>query len=112
MLMNDKTTQYTIYIGLNDADTGAQKFDTEKYVSILRRVCKSYHVAFSFHLTTGGYVHDDGRYTEENTLQLMLLNAEEATVTEIAKDLCAFFHQESVMVTKSACSVVFIRDSF
>ena len=64
-----------------------------------------------FHLTTGGYVHDDGRYTEENTLQLMLLNAEESTVTEIAKDLCTFFHQESVMVTKSACSVVFIRDS-
>ena len=60
---------------------------------------------------TGVYVHDDGRYTEENTLQLMLLNAEEATVTEIAKDLCAFFHQESVMVTKSVCSVVFIRDS-
>ena len=109
--MNEQTLQYTIYIGLNDADTGSQKFETEKYVSILRRVCQSYHVAFSFHLTTGGYVHDDGRYTEENTLQLMLLNAEEATVTEIAKDLCTFFHQESVMVTKSACSVVFIRDS-
>ena len=119
--MNEQTLQYTIYIGLNDADTGAQKFDTEKYVSILRRVCQSYHVAFSFHLSSGGYVHDDGRYTEENTLQLMLLNAEESTVTlmnaaedtvnEIAKDLCAFFHQESVMVTESACSVVFIRDS-
>lgn len=109
--MNDQTTQYNIYIGLNDEDTGAQKFDTEKYVSILRRVCQSYHVAFSFHPMTGGYVHDDGRYTEENTLQLMLLNAEESTVTEIAKDLCAFFHQESVMVTMSACSVVFIRDS-
>ena len=36
--MNDKTTQYSIYIGLNDADTGSQKFETEKYVSILRRV--------------------------------------------------------------------------
>lgn len=111
MLMNDKTTQYSIYIGLNDADTGSQKFETEKYVSILRRVCQNYHVAFSFQLTNGGYFHDDGRYTEENTLQLMLLNAEEATVTEIAKDLCAFFHQESVMVTKSVCSVIFIRDS-
>ena len=110
-MRNDQTIQYTIYIGLNDADTGVQKHDTEKYISILRRVCQNYHVAFSFQLTNGGYVHDDGRYTEENTLQLMLLNAEEATVTEIAKDLCAFFHQESVMVTKSVCSVVFIRDS-
>ena len=90
-MRNDQTIQYTIYIGLNDADTGVQKHDTEKYISILRRVCQNYHVAFSFQLT--------------------LLNSEEATVTEIAKDLCAFFHQESVMVTKSLCSVVFIRDS-
>ena len=109
--MNEQNLQYTIYIGLNDADTGVQKHDTEKYVSLLRRVCQSYHVAFSFHLTKGGYFHDDGRYTEENTLVLMLMNAAEDTVNEIAKDLCAFFHQESVMVTKSACSVVFIRDS-
>lgn len=109
--MNDKTTQYSIYIGLNDAETGSQKFETEKYVSILRKVCQNYHVAFSFQLTNGGYFHDDGRYTEENTLQLLLLNTEETTVTEIAKDLCAFFHQESVMVTKSVCSVIFIRDS-
>ena len=110
--MNEQTFQYTIYIGLNDADTGMQKHDTGKYVSLLRKVCQSYHVAFSFHLTNGGYFHDDGRYTEENTLVLMLMNTPEETVVEIAKDLCAFFHQESVMMTKDSCSVVFIRENF
>ena len=38
------------------------------------------------------------------------LNVSEQTVTEIAKDLCAFFHQESVMVTFSPVKVVFIQE--
>lgn len=109
--MNGQTMQSTIYVGLNDAETGVQKFDTEKYVSILKNVCRSYQVAFSMHRLGGGYFHEDGRYTEENTLALMLMDVPQQTVTEIAKDLCAFFRQESVMVTSSPCSVVFVKES-
>ena len=108
--MDNQTMQYTIYIGLNDSETGTQKFDTEKYVSILRNVCRNYQVAFSFHMINGGYFHEDGRYTEENTLVLILIDTPEKTVMEIAKDLCAFFHQESVMVTGDTCSVVFVQE--
>ena len=108
--MDNQTTQYTIYIGLNDAETGTQKFDTEKYVSILRNVCRNYQVAFSFHMINGGYFHEDGRYTEENTLVLILIDTPEKTVMEIAKDLCAFFHQESVMVVYSQPEVEFIQE--
>ncbi len=105
------STQSTIYVGLNDADTKVQKFDTEKYISVLRNVCHNYNVAFSFHMINGGYFHDDGRYTEENTLVLILIDVPENMVREIAKDLCAFFHQESVMVTAAPCSVEFVREN-
>ncbi len=108
--MSEQPLQTTIYIGLNDAETGVQVFDTEKYLSILKNVCRNYQVAFSVHCINGGYIHEDGRYTEENTLSLMLLQVPEETVMEIAKDLCAFFHQESVMVTSSPCSVVFVQE--
>ena len=108
--MNGQTMQSTIYIGLNDADTGVQRFGTEKYISILKNVCRSYQVAFSVHRINGGYFHEDGRYTEENTLQLMLMNVDESVVLEIAKDLCAFFHQESVMVTTAPCAVVYVQE--
>jgi len=103
--------QSTIYVGLNDSETGVQKFSTEKYLSILKNVCKSYRVAFSVQVINGGYFHEDGRYTEENTLTLTLMEVPEETVTEIAKDLCAFFNQESVMVTSSPSSVVFVHES-
>ena len=53
--MNEQTLQSTIYIGLNDADTGVQKFSTEKYLSILKNVCRNYQVAFSIHRINGGY---------------------------------------------------------
>ena len=109
--MKEQALQSTIYIGLNDAETGVQKFGTEKYISILKSVCQSYQVAFSMHLLSGGYFHEDGRYTEENSLALMLLGVPKETVMEIAKDLCAFFHQESVMVTTSPCAVVFVKES-
>lgn len=109
MIIQD--TQYSIYIGLNDSETGVQKFDTEKYISILKNVCRNYDVAFSFQKTSGGYFHKDGRYTEENTLILTLLDVTEEKVIEIAEDICAFFNQESVMVTHAQRSVLFVSNS-
>ena len=38
------------------------------------------------------------------------LSESEQTVMEIAKDLCVFFHQESVMVTTVPVRVVFVRE--
>ena len=89
-----------IYIGLNDQVTGEQKFVTDRYASLLKKVCMSYRVPFSFHLMEGGYIYESGEYTQENTLLLTLIDADPALVDEIARDLCAFFRQESVLITK------------
>ena len=99
-----------IYVGLNDSETMIQKHDTEKNISVLKIVCQSYHVAFSFCVQRGGYFHEDGRFTQENTLVLSMIDADSTTVNEIAKDLCAFFHQESVMVTESPIKAYFVKD--
>ena len=108
--MKKQSVETTIYIGLNDAETGVQRYDSEKYISILKNVCRNYRIAFSVQMINGGYFHEDGRYTEENTLLLKLIDVPEQTITEIAKDLCAFFNQESVMVTSAPSSVVFIKE--
>ena len=103
-------TETKLYVGLNDSVTMAQEFDTEKYVSILKNVCRSYHVAFSFSVEEGGYFHENGDYTQEQTLILSLIDVEERIAAEIAKDLCVFFHQESVLMTTSAVKAVFISE--
>ena len=102
--------QTAIYVGLNDSEPGVQKFGTEKYLSILKNVCRGYRVPFSVQLINGGYFHEDGRYTEENSLKLTLVDISEEIIIEIAKDLCAFFNQESVMVTSSPSSVIFVNE--
>ncbi len=43
-------------------------------------------------------------------LILSLIDVEESMATEIAKDLCAFFHQDSVLLTTSEIKAVFINE--
>lgn len=100
-----------IYIGLNDATTKQQKHSTETYVDIMKYVCKSHHVPFAFSINEGGYFHENGDYTQERILLISLMDADKQIAEAIAKDLCAFFHQESVMVTESVVNVSFIKDN-
>ena len=100
-----------IYVGLNDSVTKTQIFETEKYISILRNVCFAYHTAFSFDVEEGGYIHENGEYTRETSLILSLIDVNKKTVNEIAKDLCVFFHQESVMITDNLIRTYFISET-
>ncbi len=61
----NKVRQANIYIGLKDSEVYEQLFETEKYISILKNVCKAYRVAFSMNRINGGYFHEDGTYVEE-----------------------------------------------
>lgn len=92
-------TQTQVYIGLNDAETKQQKHETERYVSMLKRVCIEYGVPFSFDVINGGYIHDNGEYTEEKTIELTFIDVQQDIIDQIASDLCTFFRQESVLVT-------------
>ena len=103
-------TETRIYIGLNDSETKKQKFKTEKYMSILKNVCQSYHVAFSVGVEQGGYFHENGEYTEETSFCLLLIDAKRDVVKKVAGDLCAFFNQESVLVTENVIGGYFISE--
>ena len=106
----DIMTEITISVGLNDAATKRQEYQTEVYVDVMKHVCQSYHVPFSFIVSDGGYFHENGDYTQEKTLVLCLLDPQEGVVDGIARDLCAFFHQESVLITESKVRAYFIKE--
>ena len=103
-------TEITISVGLNDAATKRQEYQTEMYVAIMKHVCQSYHVPFSYIVSDGGYFHENGDYTQEKTLVLCLLDPEKGIVDSIARDLCVFFHQESVLITESKVCAYFIKE--
>ena len=89
-----------LYVGLNDAETKKQLFETEQYLAQLKKICFTYHVPFSVGLEEGGYFHENGEYVEEKTLVLTLIDAEKDTIRNIAKDLRTLFHQESILITE------------
>ena len=98
-----------LYIGLNDADAREQLLETEAYVSTLKEICRTYKVPFSFDVVEGGYVHDDGEYTEEKSIVLTFIDVSQDTVDAIAKELCSLFHQESVLVTSDRIRMRSVR---
>ena len=100
-----------VYVGLNDSVTKTQLFETGTYISILKNVCFAYKIPFSFDVEEGGYIHESGEYTRETTLVLTLIDADKNTVDEIARDLCVFVHQESVMITESPVRSYFISET-
>ena len=106
---NVKMTEHRIYIGLNDTETREQQFETERYLEQLKEVCRGYKAAFSVDIEEGGYYHEDGDYTEETSLVLVLIDTDRDKVQNIAKDLCTLFHQESVLVTEDVIDGRFIR---
>ena len=71
------------------------------------------HTALRFPLRwrKGGYIHENGEYTKENTLVLTLIGAKSEVIEDIARDLCAFFHQESVLVTEGEIRTYFIKET-
>lgn len=103
-------TETRIYVGLNDAETKKQRFKTDKYMGVLKKVCQNYHVAFSVDIEEGGYFHEDGTYTEENSFILLLIDTDREIVQKIAKDLCVFFGQESVLVTENHLDGYFVSE--
>jgi len=103
-------TETKIYVGLNDTITKQQTHNTEIYVDVMKYVCKSHHVSFSFVITEGGFFHENGDYTQEQTLVLSLIDADKQVAEAIAKDLCAFFHQESVMITENMVRACYVKD--
>ena len=55
--------EITIRVGLNDAVTKQQVHPSKVYVDVMKTVCRSYHVAFTFVISEGGYFHENGDYT-------------------------------------------------
>ena len=104
-------TETKIYVGLNDRIEKKQLLETEKYISVLKNVCRSYNTPFSFGVDEGGYIHENGDYTQETTLVLTLIDTDKKIVDERAKDLCLFFHQESVLITTGIVRTYYVSET-
>ena len=106
-----KKKRYTISVGLHDKDEKRQKIETERVLRLVTNCCKGYSMAFSSYLKDGGYIHENGEYVIEKSVCIVFIDPEDQLIEEVAKDLCAFMNQESVMVTVEEVECYFISES-
>ena len=97
-----KQLKYEIIIGLKDKDTYEQMLPTSKFVEIVTSVCKSNRIGYSIHILDGGYIHENGTYIMEKSLNISLVYVTKKQALEIAKLLKDLFNQESVIVLEQS----------
>lgn len=93
--------RYTLYLGLNDKDTKAQKVDTIEAYKIVENLCASMFGGATIFSAHGVYKHDDNTIVIENTLRIELLEFDSSIldgVREFVRILKEVFNQESIAV--------------
>jgi hypothetical protein len=89
-------TKYILTIGLNDKDTKMQKYETITAYKMVESITQQYVDGYTIYETRGGYKHDDGTYTFENSLRLELMFTNELQVRLIAEAIKKQLNQESI----------------
>ena len=88
----------TLYIGLNDKDTKAQKIDTLEAVKIVSNILTEYTDGATIYNATGIYKHDNGDIVIENTLRVELIEADAGRLAEAVKIIKTVLNQESIII--------------
>ena len=102
----DKSYEYEIKIR---TQTGLTKYETVG--TFISQDDEKRNRLWTFQEPVDFSDYENGEYARENSLVLTLIDVEKSVVNDIAKDLCAFFHQESVLVTESQIQARFIRET-
>ena len=105
-----RVKRYTIMIGMNDCLSHKQEIDEEKIIRLTNNCCKNYGLSFSSVIQSGGYIHENGNYVMEKSLNLVLIDADEFAVNELAKDICCFINQESVLITVDDVACYYVSE--
>lgn len=90
---------YSLYCGLNDADTGTQIVPTEEAVKIARKVITDKGFGYTEHIAYGAYTEAD-RSIENVTLIYDLFFLEKADIDQIADEIRAALNLTPILIVE------------
>ena len=91
------TEKYTIYFGLNDADTGKQIVTLTEAREKLKAVCIAEGCGFTAQDAYGAYTADDGSVISNDTLVAILMMTDEETAMRVAETVKKELNLSSVL---------------
>lgn len=96
---NAVPTAYSLYCGLNDADSGTQIISTEEAQKIARKVITDKGFGYTEHVAYGAYT-EDNKAVENVTLIYDLFFIEKADIDNIADEIRAALNLTPILVVE------------
>ena len=101
------TTQYVMYVGLNDKDTYEQMISAEEAKKIIDGICFSYLDGYTIQDAVGSWVDEKENATREQTIVCYFNGADESTVYKIADEVINRLNQNTVLIEKDEIETSF-----
>lgn len=99
--------KYTLYIGLNDKETGEQTIDTEAAIEIANLICARYASGYTQFSGRGGWTNDDGSMGHENTMVYVIYDISENNLKSLLEELLKEFNQSAILVEKESTAHIY-----
>jgi len=111
MFVSEKKTikQYTLFIGMKDADTRRTERDVHDIVRHFCDLCKGLKLSYSAQLQAGGYIYQDGEFENEGSLCFVILDEPEEKIRQLAEDMCIWLNQESILITRQEVEGLYLH---
>ena len=96
---SERQTKYTMYIGMNDKDTGTQTYGLNEAKQVMFMIVRKYTGGCTF-LEAEGCWYDEEKKSmaSENTLVCVFLDIEPAAVKSIMDEALKVFNQSSILL--------------
>ena len=105
------TTQYVLYVGLNDKDTYEQVVSTEEAKKIIDDICIAYLDGYTIQEASGAWVDEKMHATHEQTIVCCFNDADEHIVYQIADEVIEQLNQNTVLIEKDQIETNFYGGS-
>ena len=95
------SVEYQIYIGCNDVSLHGEVVTRETLTQMVVRFFTDRQIDFSLVPTKGGFLHDDGWYSVEDTLCINIIGSSEDDIIKLGKSIKMIMNQECVLIVKN-----------
>lgn len=93
-----KDHRYLLYLGLQDKDTGVEKYSEDEAIKILNEICSKYLRGYNIRKSTGFWTDDNNQTVDEKSLVISFNFIEENKVHVLADEIVETFNQECVFI--------------
>ena len=95
------SVEYQIYIGCKDVSLHGEFVTRETLTQMVVRFFTDRQIDFSLVPAKGGFLHDDGWYSVEDTLCINIIGSSEDDIIKLGKSIKMIMNQECVLIVKN-----------